>query len=440
MPSRSGSRPLRSRTSRATRSIRSSRWSALRGAPAVSMILPPSRLMSLSKNVTSWSAQACCTVRTSSSRASARALGPSWARRSSDPAYCTNATVIARCSASPAPPSRWARTGGDSGLGRLDARVRRRARDRRPGSRPRGAAPGAADRASRGSPSVRAGSSAAVAALSPICPAAEAASSRAVTLTPGPLTTSSRWRAGSPTRKKSKSPLWTPTDIRSTTAPDDVGIRPTRRSVDRIRWEARAARGACPSPWKSRSTASPPHLTRSAPSATASASSAAKVASRMSLISSAPTLPRRLSRSVSWVNPEMSTNASEPATRMWRGSGPVGDHVRSSLGAYGSSRESSSRCSCTRVFPRRTGRVPMLTGTMRQTAVMRLPDPALVVLVGASGSGKSTWAAGALPGAGGGVVRRAAGGGRAAGRTTSTRPPTRSGCSTRSSARGSAAG
>ena len=36
----------------------------------------------------------------------------------------------------------------------------------------------------------------------------------------------------------------------------------------------------------------------------------------------------------------------------------------------------------------------MLTGTMRQTAVMRLPDPALVVLVGASGSGKSTWAAG----------------------------------------------
>ena len=36
----------------------------------------------------------------------------------------------------------------------------------------------------------------------------------------------------------------------------------------------------------------------------------------------------------------------------------------------------------------------MLTGRMRQTALMRLPDPALVVLVGASGSGKSTWAAG----------------------------------------------
>ena len=57
----------------------------------------------------------------------------------------------------------------------------------------------------------------------------------------------------------------------------------------------------------------------------------------MSLISSAPTLPLRASRSVSLVNPEMSTKASVPLMRMCLGSSPVGDQRISSLGTYGSS-------------------------------------------------------------------------------------------------------
>ena len=56
-----------------------------------------------------------------------------------------------------------------------------------------------------------------------------------------------------------------------------------------------------------------------------------------------------------------------------------------------------------------TGHARRLTPRgMRETAGMRLPDPALVVLVGASGSGKSTWAEAALPGPGDRLLRRAA--------------------------------
>jgi hypothetical protein len=135
-------------------------------------------------------------------------------------------------------------------------------------------------------------------------------------LAAGPLISSSRWIFGSPTRKKSKSPLCTPTDMRRVTLPEVVGNRPMTRSVARIRWEARAARSAWSGPWNSSRIASPPHLTRSAPSSRASVSNPAKVALRMSLISSAPTLPLRANRSVSRVNPEMSTNAREPCTRM----------------------------------------------------------------------------------------------------------------------------
>jgi hypothetical protein len=51
------------------------------------------------------------------------------------------------------------------------------------------------------------GSSAAVASLTTIWPALAIDSISAVTLAPGPLTISSRWMAGSPTRKKWKRPL-----------------------------------------------------------------------------------------------------------------------------------------------------------------------------------------------------------------------------------------
>ena len=95
-----------------------------------------------------------------------------------------------------------------------------------------------------GSPSSRRGSSAAVAALRPICPAAAADSISAVRLAPGPLMSSSRWIAGSPTRKKSKSPLWMPTEIRNVTEPDVVDSFPAVRSTARMRYADRAARSA----------------------------------------------------------------------------------------------------------------------------------------------------------------------------------------------------
>ena len=55
----------------------------------------------------------------------------------------------------------------------------------------------------------------------------------------------------------------------------------------------------------------------------------------MSLISSAPTLPLRASRSVSRVKPEMSTKTRVPVTRWCRSSGPVGAHSSSKRGTYG---------------------------------------------------------------------------------------------------------
>ncbi len=54
-------------------------------------------------------------------------------------------------------------------------------------------------------------------------------------LAAGPLTMSSRWISGSPTRKKWNVPLWMPTDIRSVTRPEPVLTLPIRASRARIR-------------------------------------------------------------------------------------------------------------------------------------------------------------------------------------------------------------
>ena len=333
-PIRSGSVPKRSTICRAARSSRSSWWSELRGAPAVSMILPPSRLMSDSKNVTPCRSAACWTLRTHSSSAPASAAGPSWASSASVPENCTNATAICRCSGSPADVCRCARIGG----GIREARSIPADGTRGTGARSASRGSPTSSRRSPSDPPTRAGASrAAVCGVSPISPAAVRASTSAVALAAGPLTTSSRWIAGSPTRKKWKVPLWIPTDIRSVTSPLGVLTRPIRRSRARIRCAARAARTACSSPWNSSRTASPPHFTRLAASRYATWSRSAKVAFRMSLMRSAPTLPSRASRSVSWVNPEMSTNASEPCTSRHKAEGCSRSQVVARFGTYGSS-------------------------------------------------------------------------------------------------------
>ena len=255
-------------------------------------------------------AQASWALRTSSSRASATASGPAEASSSSVPENWTNATPTARCSEVPAAARRCSRSGGVSrlatstspsgsmlGVGGPGDGLRRMSR-----------APSTA------APSTDASSSAAVSWLTSTWPAFASSSSSAVRLAAGPLTTSSRCSAGSPTRKKWKVPLCRPTDIRRFTRPADDWARPAVRSSVRMSTAARTARVAWSAPRNSSRTASPPHFTRSPPSRRAWASSALKTACRMSLSSSEPTAPCRVSRRARAVKPEMSTKAIVPST------------------------------------------------------------------------------------------------------------------------------
>ena len=219
--------------------------------------------------------------------------------------------MIRRCSGSTAPPSRWARIGrrqhvrrSQSSGGRLLAATRRR----------RPAPTAAAGRPGSGAPEEpRRSSSAAVAALRPICPAAAAASVSAVRLAPGPLTSSSRWIVRVADEEEVEV---TAVDAHRHPEHDRAGLagsRPITRSVARIRWAARAAalRVVRPREQQQHRVATPLDQVgtlargprRAAP---------ANVALSMSLISSAPTLPLRASRSVSRVKPEMSTKTRCP--------------------------------------------------------------------------------------------------------------------------------
>ncbi len=111
-----------------------------------------------------------------------------------------------------------------------------------------------------GCPSDLAGSAAAVSRLTRISPAVAVDSISTVRLAAGPVTMSSR--CDSPTRKKWKEPVFTPTDIRRSTLPAVVSSRPTLRSVARIPWAAVAALWACPEPENQSRSASPPNFRR----------------------------------------------------------------------------------------------------------------------------------------------------------------------------------
>ncbi len=174
----------------------------------------------------------------------------------------------------------------------------------------------------------------AVRGLIAISPAVAICSMRTVRVAPGPVITSSRW--ASPTRKRWNVPLWIPTDIRSDTNPAEVCRRlPIRRRRARIRCAARQARRAWSGPVNRRSTASPPHLRTPPPSSYAIDRSCVKQSSRTSLISSAPTLPRRASRSHIEVKPEMSTKASVPSGSAYGVAGPARSHSIRNGGMYG---------------------------------------------------------------------------------------------------------
>ena len=96
----------RSTMRRKARSMRSSSWPAARGTPAARMILPPSRSMSVPRNVTSCSS---ATARGVDEQLVERVCQRVRTRRSassSTPSKCTNATVATRCSGSSPPASR----------------------------------------------------------------------------------------------------------------------------------------------------------------------------------------------------------------------------------------------------------------------------------------------------------------------------------------------
>ena len=314
----------------AVRNSRSSSWPPVRGAPATIMILPPSRSRSDSRNVTPCRAHECWTFRTQSSRAAASAVGPASASNASVPENRTNPTATLRCSAPNSAARRYSRTGGDRAWSRSAPAAGADSIDR---SVRVGSATSSDRSATRSTHS--AGSAAAVSGESAISPGRAAVCSSAVRDAAGPHTINSRCTWGSPTRKNVNRPECRPADSCSVTAPRGVRTRPKRSRRTRIRAAARAARAGCCAPSKSSSTASPPHLSRNAPSRLATSSKPVNNRSSTSVSSSAPTLPRPDSRSVSRVKPEMSSSASVPSTSRYAVSGSAASQARTRRGTKG---------------------------------------------------------------------------------------------------------
>jgi len=244
-----------------------------------------------------------------SSSASANASGPRRASSSSVSIMSMNAAVIVRCSGS----LRSSRTCARAAIGMQDATMSPLTGPTS-GARSRSTSGGAARRKefSFGGPTRAGSSNAARLGLIPISPASAIASIETVSVATGPATSNSRWTL--PAVKKSIVPVLTPIDMRRVTVPPETRRRPTRSMVRCSSHIARQARSGWPGPSKRSNSASPPHLRSPAPQSYASSRSARKTPSSVSRISSAPIFPLRASRSVSAVNPEMSTKASEPST------------------------------------------------------------------------------------------------------------------------------
>ena len=176
-----------STTARSVRSIRSSSSPAVSGAPATRTILPPSRSMSLSRNVTPCSSAALWTSRTSASSACAAASGPSSSIRPSCAGEADEAHSGISVLAFRGTSSNWARNGpgiaARAGVRRSPGAARRL---------PRPPALAQQQPVALGSPSLSASSAAAVSGLTRISPASDAASISTVRDADGPVTSNSR--------------------------------------------------------------------------------------------------------------------------------------------------------------------------------------------------------------------------------------------------------
>ena len=276
--------------------------------------MPPSVSRSVASSVTPSTSRAASTVLTSACSASARACGPCCARTASVPENRTKAMV-----ADAVLGVRRARRRGTR-RGAIGNRVAHAARRRRAGRMPACPGPSAGRAAPQQQRAVVAGPGRAageagrgrradddLAGLGRLLGARRRRSRR------GRARAARGW--GTPTRKSSTSPEWTPTDIDS-----EKPARPTwaprrpRAATARISTAASQACSGWSSPRKRKSSASPPNFSSSPPRAAAIVSIGPNTRLSVSTISSAPIRPCRDSRSVRAVKPETSAKTSVPST------------------------------------------------------------------------------------------------------------------------------